>query len=271
MPLHGLPRLSMDGVAALTSPVSKDEVRTAVMTMGTCKAPGPDGGPDGFQRLACQIQRKVNDGEWQPVSYSSPRPDSGYDPTSIPYFSSAVHDGWTLISSSSGVYSVKAGHHWLLESDCDWPLGDAWRCVWRLRAPEKVRHLIWLISHQAIPTNEKWWKCNLTTSPACGRCSHATEDVDHCLRSCLHAAELWNRTGLTHHLAFHNSEVIGWIKGMVASTKGSLFLAALWWQWRWCNNMLLDENKWSINQVLRMLYHSADEYVDFLGTWGVQN
>lgn len=48
MPL--LPKINNDGINSLTAPVSKDEVRRAVSSMKSYKAPGPDG----FRYFLCK-------------------------------------------------------------------------------------------------------------------------------------------------------------------------------------------------------------------------
>ncbi|KAJ1438615.1 Reverse transcriptase zinc-binding domain [Sesbania bispinosa] len=144
-------------------------------------------------------------------------------------------------------------------------MSEPWMWLWKLQGPEKVRFLIWLITHGSLPTNERRMRCGMTTSPACGRCSSLAEDINHCLRSYPHALEVWQRIGLHRDPGFNLVEVIPWIKTMCAGVNGSLFLAALWWQWRWRNNLALDDKKWSIEYVIRNIYISCDDFVHLLG------
>ncbi|KAJ1435906.1 putative ribonuclease H protein [Sesbania bispinosa] len=67
---------------------------------------------------------------------------------------------------------------------------------------------------------------------------------------------------------FHSSNIYIWLKSGVTSFDGTLFLAAIWWIWRWRNNIFLNDVKWTIDFVIRSINQTHDEFLAFLGPQG---
>lgn len=63
-----------------------------------------------------------------------------------------------------------------------------------------------------------------------------------------------------HPMFFHFADVISWVKELMQGDMANLFLAGIWWIWCWRNNMLLGEEKWSIQYVIRIAHNSHDEF-----------
>lgn len=53
----------------------------------------------------------------------------------------------------SGRYSIRSIYHWLLKPNFDFLPHYGWNWVQKLKLPEKIRFLLWLVSHDALPTN----------------------------------------------------------------------------------------------------------------------
>ncbi|KAJ8432816.1 hypothetical protein Cgig2_026146 [Carnegiea gigantea] len=125
------------------------------------------------------------------------------------------------------------------------PNKEKWRRIWRVKAPQKMKMLIWLILHKALMTNERRVKMGLTSNPNCSICPNSTEDSNHILRLCNEAKQVWRyfeqlnqdchdlRTGLED-----------WILYSINRTKPDIFwptkfITTLWWLWRWRNESCL--------------------------------
>ena len=70
-----------------------------------------------------------------------------------------------------------------------------WKRLWKLQVPNKIKHFIWRVCNNALPT-----KCNLkqrhiADSDVCKLCNDAPEDALHALCFCSYVALVW----LTHH------------------------------------------------------------------------
>ncbi|XP_052307631.1 uncharacterized protein LOC127905130 [Populus trichocarpa] len=107
-----------------------------------------------------------------------------------------------------------------------------WHWLVKLKAIEKVKHLIWLIFHGCLPTNTLRFKRRLTNNQGCPRCQFAVEDTWHCIRDCRRAWEVWQELGFIGATNFLGGNIVDWIIQQVDSDQGHLFLSALWWIWR---------------------------------------
>lgn len=54
--------------------------------------------------------------------------------------------------SIKGVYTAKAGYTWLLEKKANGLHGTSWSWIWKTKASETVKFLLWLACHDAVPT-----------------------------------------------------------------------------------------------------------------------
>ncbi|CAN1791847.1 Putative ribonuclease H protein At1g65750 [Linum perenne] len=66
-----------------------------------------------------------------------------------------------------------------------------WMSVWRWRAPNRIRHFLWLAIQQKLLTNDERRRRNMTSIADCEFCRHPTESALHVLRDCSFAREVW--------------------------------------------------------------------------------
>lgn len=52
-----------------------------------------------------------------------------------------------------------------------------------------------------------------------------------------------------------------WIFKMGCGARDNLFVAGLWWLWRWRNNMVFGEELWSLHSVVQKVRLSHDEFL----------
>lgn len=130
----------------------------------------------------------------------------------------------------SGCYEDSSDYDWLIQR-----MGimednqDSWRWVWRLPTTEKCRFLVWLICHDALPTNCLRSSRGLGSSPTCGRCHNSLETALHCLRDCTSAMRVWHILRFVHEPGFFANVARVWIKTHVSMERGISFLSTLWW------------------------------------------
>ncbi|RYR51282.1 hypothetical protein Ahy_A06g026308 [Arachis hypogaea] len=58
--------------------------------------------------------------------------------------------------------------------------------------PKQTHSFLWLAAHQAILTNAERKRCHLTQDSSCPRCTQHEESVEHVLRDCYVARNIWN-------------------------------------------------------------------------------
>ncbi|KAJ8437462.1 LOW QUALITY PROTEIN: hypothetical protein Cgig2_012902 [Carnegiea gigantea] len=121
------------------------------------------------------------------------------------------------------------------------PEQGKWQTIWKVKAPQKMKVLLWLIYHDALMSNEKRVKRELATDPNCASCDNTTENIEHILRSCNVVRSVWDyfeRSGQ----GLHNPHmgVQEWVHRNITMTGGdshwpTKFTIIVWWLWRWCN------------------------------------
>lgn len=90
--------------------------------------------------------------------------------------------------SSDGVFTVASTYKWLKAVN-ETPQ-RLWRCIWKLKVPERVMVFMWQVNHQHLPTKaitSKW----SGASDICSSCQRDEENVLHALRDCLIARTIW--------------------------------------------------------------------------------
>ncbi|KAK7244213.1 hypothetical protein RIF29_39032 [Crotalaria pallida] len=166
---------------------------------------------------------------------------------------------WTLLSGD--IKEESENIHILGFSD----LHDdevSWSWVWRIKCHEKIKFLIWLVLHNAIPTNDFRFRRGMASSPNCARCGAGSESVLHCLRDYSPSTELWLRFGFGNQ-DLMCMDVWSWIRNMVDSDRCHKFLAILWWVWRWRNMEVLGTERWGLDQVSYFIQSTLDDLVQY--------
>ncbi|KAL9390551.1 hypothetical protein Peur_019156 [Populus x canadensis] len=91
-------------------------------------------------------------------------------------------------NSIAGTYTPHLGYTWLLNRSRHMEEDTGkWHWLVKLKAIEKVKHLIWLVFHGYLPANTLRFRRGLTDNQVCPRCQLAVEDTWHCIRDCRRA------------------------------------------------------------------------------------
>lgn len=153
-----------------------------------------------------------------------------------PLFNPDMKDRWVWAAHHTGQYTVASGYLWLLSSQRNFNNSQDWKWVWKISAPAKVQFLVWLVAHDALPTNELRHHRGLAPSPSCQRCSSHVENIIHVLRDCPHAREVRYNSGMPLSPPFFAQQgPVQWITTNIQGDMECLFLAGVWWLWCWRN------------------------------------
>ncbi|KAK8991835.1 hypothetical protein V6N11_044735 [Hibiscus sabdariffa] len=90
------------------------------------------------------------------------------------------------------VFSTRSAYAYLLDTE-GLPTDGVRKRVWSLRVPQRIRTFLWITLHQRHLTNAEHFRRHLATSAMCSICYLDVEDLDHILRRCVHAQNLWIR------------------------------------------------------------------------------
>ena len=115
---------------------------------------------------------------------------------SIPISQNLPDDAWVWAWTKNGIFSVKSAYHvalgWLSEERNLGTEGEEsnrqkkkkfWTSIWKLKCPGKVRHFLWRVCKNILPTNLSLWLRKVSKDKGCGICGLA-ESSGHVLWEC---------------------------------------------------------------------------------------
>ena len=90
--------------------------------------------------------------------------------------------------TSHGEYSVRSAYHMLVSDSvmaeqASTSSGEqkVWKGIWRIRAPNKIRHFIWTAVKDSLPTKENLQKRHIPLDVTCSLCDEHPETALHAL------------------------------------------------------------------------------------------
>ncbi|KAL4316715.1 hypothetical protein AHAS_Ahas15G0312800 [Arachis hypogaea] len=211
-----LPSLSREAIESLTRNVSKEEVRKVVMGMNSFKAlVGARVEFLDIYEAALTIEDVYRDGVWHLERiYSFIPRDLREDILSLVHISASDRDlGW---SWEHTLYFAKQGYLWLIRNKLNWDRNINWLWLWKARVPEKLRLLVWLCLHDAVPTQYLRFQRHLSSSSLCTRCNQLLETILHCFRDCEVVRSVWVSLGFSYVCFFGSQEGVFGSAGSIA-------------------------------------------------------
>lgn len=98
--------------------------------------------------------------------------------------------GWKL--KEGNVFIVKSTYK-LINGDNEATEQGFWRNIWSLRVPNKIRAFALLVRRGRIMCNIERIMGRFTPNDTCSFCATAREDMEHVIRRCSMAREVWQR------------------------------------------------------------------------------
>jgi hypothetical protein len=118
-----------------------------------------------------------------------------------------VEDDKLLWSDSiDGNYSVKSGYKVVMNDTRragDLEHNGDWLGLWKIKAPQKAKHLLWRICRGCLPTRLRLQEKHVNCQLSCPLCNHDVEDDWHAFISCDVSVQACQAAGLNHVLARH--------------------------------------------------------------------
>ncbi|XP_058726582.1 uncharacterized protein LOC131597939 [Vicia villosa] len=111
-----------------------------------------------------------------------------------------VEDKWNWKEEQNGCYSVRSGYRlWRKEvrSPFQGVAGD-WSSLWNIKAPPRVKHLLWRICMYCLPTRVRLQQFHVPCSTVCPFCELYMEDSWHVFFGCDVVNRCWQSAGLAH-------------------------------------------------------------------------
>ena len=110
----------------------------------------------------------------------------------IPLSWQTVSDKQVWLPSNHGEFTTRSANHLLAGQGRNLLPGSSlgggnkliWKGIWNLQVPHKVKHLMWRVANEALPTLHNLWRRKVVTSTYCPYCKSNGEDTIHALWSC---------------------------------------------------------------------------------------
>uniref|UniRef100_A0A803Q3X2 Reverse transcriptase n=1 Tax=Cannabis sativa TaxID=3483 RepID=A0A803Q3X2_CANSA len=163
--------------------------------------------------------------------------------------------GWELEDkimwhySKNGEYTVKSGYKMassLVDEQYqsnDKVLVDWLKALWRFKIPPKIKHFVWKLAYNWIPTNVTLAKRGVAVNKKCERCtSHVEETAIHALWECKRSKEFKVVSGLKDEMKrLKGEDVLSFLMRMARQwdkDKFEFFLVLTWNIWNVRNNVI---------------------------------
>ncbi|XP_019199070.1 PREDICTED: uncharacterized protein LOC109192823 [Ipomoea nil] len=138
---------------------------------------------------------------------------------------------------------------------------------WKLKVPNRIRTFLWLVKHGRIMCNSNRARRRLTDCDKCDLCNTKTEDIEHVLRRCPAAEEVWKSISRLDYERMKEAPFQEWLedglsdkrKGREPASKSTLFSTTLWWIWKWRNERVFNGSSRPLQYKISWIKMQAKE------------
>ena len=129
--------------------------------------------------------------------------------------------------------------------------GLVWKKIWKIRVPNKIRHSIWRVAKDSLPTKQNLKARHV--DEVCDGCGDHTKSILHCLWLCDQARSIWmSDTGFSFLVqkdcrSFFEVLEILFSKG--SGYRIALFATVAWCLWQRRNRMQEQLSSWQLHEI----------------------
>ncbi|GMI81993.1 hypothetical protein HRI_001868600 [Hibiscus trionum] len=160
----------------------------------------------------------------------------------ISRFSQADRVVWS--GEHSGIYSVRSGYRMLLPpSNTDTTMKALFQKLWNVECPSKMKIQCWKFLKNLVPTKLNLCVRRVTTDPTCFRCLQNPENVEHVLRNCPFAEQVWAGLGFISPSIDSQSNFSEWLSNVLNNTNTSRYteiILTIWALWTTRNKFIFE-------------------------------
>ncbi|CAL5417122.1 unnamed protein product [Camellia sinensis] len=166
--------------------------------------------------------------------------------------------------STDGGFSSAAAYD-LLQAHS--PNVTHWKWVWKLKIPQKFKGFLWLVLHGKLLTNCMHLKRSITVDSSCPSCG-GIEDLNHVLRACPVAMEVWStifdRRWYVNGLSISLQD---WITTNSTNKKrftygipwATIFITTLWHTWKNRNKKIFENKAANVFDSVKLILETSLE------------
>jgi hypothetical protein len=159
---------------------------------------------------------------------------------STPLFPMVTEDRLIWRLERNGDYSVKSAYKFCsteLVDTSHLQVNGPWHLLWRIRAPPKVKNLLWRICRHCCPTRARLRDKGIECPTSCVLCEDHDEDSFHLFFKCRNSINIWNQTSFAQAVLQASEEqpdtaaVIFTLLQQVDTDKAWIFGVIIWSIW----------------------------------------
>ncbi|WJX93691.1 hypothetical protein P8452_75185 [Trifolium repens] len=183
-----------------------------------------------------------------------------------PLYPSIIDDRRLWRGESKGDYSVKSAYRLCVQDLIDTShlrVNGNWNLVWNIKAPPKVKNLIWRICRRCLSTRVRLRDKGVDCVQVCALCNIDNEDSEHVFFKCPSSQNVWNMAGFLQVVtnAINNStniqSIMFQILQQLSKDDTAVFACTLWSIWKQRNNKIwnnvIDAQNFVFSRAVNML------------------
>ncbi|KAK6157968.1 hypothetical protein DH2020_005282 [Rehmannia glutinosa] len=186
----------------------------------------------------------------------------------IPLAERAYEDTHVWHFDKKGNYTVKSGYRMAanLATQNSNTSSGYWRKLWSIQIPPKVKHFVWKVSRDCIPTRVNLVRKNIMVDQCCVICQKGLENCWHVFLSCDFAAGCWEYARLKREIdkwmdiTDSFADFLHNILLNVDSNCAAKICMVMWNIWRQRNSELWDKNHLSATQTVIAAVNYLNEW-----------
>ncbi|CAN1744017.1 Putative ribonuclease H protein At1g65750 [Linum perenne] len=155
-----------------------------------------------------------------------------------------------------GHFSLKSAYD-IRAAVCNPSQSNIWRIVWKWQGPSRIKHFLWLVTHDRLLTNAERHRRHISDTDSCRLYNNVSESALHIFRDCHFARSVWHAllpSGIVHD--FFTGDIQRWIsKGLQMENFNLIFGITIWILWKARNEDIFDNRSVTSDQLrLRVLH-----------------
>ncbi|GAU45877.1 hypothetical protein TSUD_401030, partial [Trifolium subterraneum] len=149
-----------------------------------------------------------------------------------PLLDSIEEDKLIWKDESNGMYLVRSGYKRMMREKGEWCRDipqEPWGRLWKIKTPQKAKHLLWCICRGCIPTRVRLRNHFVNCTLDCPLCMHNIEDDWHLFFECEGSREAWTAMGLDNVIVPRNNWL--WKEHRISATQVGFEAQHMWEEW----------------------------------------
>ncbi|CAN1325904.1 Putative ribonuclease H protein At1g65750 [Linum perenne] len=141
-----------------------------------------------------------------------------------------------------------------------------WRRLWGIAVPPKVRHLVWRVAREVLPTRAAVIRRGMDIEPQCGLCNTGKETLVHFFLECQASRRCWDVAGVAGAIASvgaNAASIIEWLfqmLGSVPTTTQQTICCVMWSLWAKRNRQVWQQESRTEEVVVKLVTDLLEEW-----------